>query len=196
MHIGVVGLGAGTLAAYGRKGDRVRFYEINPDVIKIANDPQCFTYLTNCSAEVNTVLGDARVSMERELAEGSQQFDVLALDAFSSDAIPAHLLTQQAFRTYLAHLRDPGGILAVHVSNKVLELHPVVRAMADYYGLVSIAIWVPSDDEFTYGSDWILLSRDSGAFSAKAFQDVGRSLDDYAPLRWTDDYYSIFSVMR
>ena len=124
QRVGVIGLGAATLASYGRPGDYYRFYEINPLVIEVARKQ--FTYLSDCPAKVDVVLGDARLSLDRE---PSQQFDVLAVDAFSSDSIPVHLLTLEAFRLYFRHLR-PDGVLAVHVSNTHLKLEPVVGRLA------------------------------------------------------------------
>jgi len=110
-RIGVVGLGAGTVAAYAQAGDYVRMYEINPEVKRLATTR--FTYLSNCLGRVEVVLGDARLSLERE---PPQEFDLLVLDAFSSDAIPVHLLTREAFGLYERHLR-PGGMIAAHISN-------------------------------------------------------------------------------
>ncbi|MES1194702.1 MAG: fused MFS/spermidine synthase, partial [Opitutus sp.] len=123
-RIGLVGLGTGTVAIHGKEGDTVRIYEIDPQVERLARSR--FRYLELSPAKVDVILGDARLSMERELANReSQQFDVLALDAFSSDAIPVHLLTVEAFGIYLSHLK-PDGVIAVHVSNRYLELRPVV----------------------------------------------------------------------
>ena len=115
LKIGVIGLGTGTIAAYGSKGDVYRFYDINPAVIRIANTE--FTYLRNSEATIETPLGDARLSLEREPA---QDFDLLAIDAFSSDSIPVHLLTQEALTIYRRHMK-PGGIIAFHVTNRYLE---------------------------------------------------------------------------
>src|SRR5439155_682177 len=125
-----------TIAAYGRPGDYVRFYEINPEVLRLAHETEYFSYLRTSAARVEVILGDARLSMERELEQGgSQQFDVLVLDAFSGGAIPLHLLTEEAFRIYFGHLRNPGGILALHISNAHIDLRPVVFALADHFGL-------------------------------------------------------------
>jgi SAM-dependent methyltransferase len=138
--LGLVGLGTGTLAAYGRSGDQLRIYEINPAVEQLARDP--FTHLARSPAKIDVVMGDARLSLEREFAAGgSQQFDLLALDAFSSDAIPVHLLTREAVALYLRHLR-PDGMLAVHISNRYLNLEPVVRALAQEFGMGMVTIWM------------------------------------------------------
>ncbi|MFZ5829847.1 MAG: spermidine synthase [Planctomycetota bacterium] len=146
VRIGVVGLGTGTMAAFGRKGDVVRFYEINPAVLEIART--WFTYLRDSPAKVEVELGDARLTLERELAENRPQgFHVLALDAFSSDAIPTHLLTNEAFAVYDKHLA-PDGVLAVHISNRYLDLSPVVRKLADKHGFRVIRI------DTDYPSEW------------------------------------------
>src|SRR5262249_55601895 len=133
-HVGMVGLGVGTLAAYGRPGDRFRFYEINPDVIRLAEEH--FTFLKDSQAEIDMVVGDARLSLERE---SPQNFDLLVLDAFRSDAVPAHLLTEEAFAIYLKHLR-PEGVLAFHVTNRHLDLEPVIRGAAQRFDLHAVKI--------------------------------------------------------
>jgi spermidine synthase len=123
VRIGVVGLGVGTLSAYGRAGDAIRFYELDPDVLKLARSH--FGYLNASPATLEFALGDARLSLERELAQGKpQKFDVLAIDAFSSDSIPVHLITREAIRLYMQHLA-PAGVLAIHISNRFLDLKPV-----------------------------------------------------------------------
>src|SRR5262249_23678636 len=131
LRVGVVGLGTGTIAAYGQAGDTYRFYDINPAVVALSEGPQrMFTYLRDGPARVEIVLGDARLSLERERKRsGAQGFDVLAIDAFTSDSIPVHLLTKEAFELYLSHLARPDGILAIHISNRQLDLAPVVRAL-------------------------------------------------------------------
>src|SRR5690606_7973877 len=125
LRVGVVGLGAGTLATYGRPGDTYRFYEINPQVIEVAKTE--FSYLGSSRATIETLLGDARLTMEREPA---QHYDVLAIDAFSSDSIPTHLMTWQAMGIYLKNMKDDG-VIAFHVTNRFLNLAPVVRRIAD-----------------------------------------------------------------
>ena len=128
LRIGIIGLGIGTLASYGRPGDYIKFYEIDPEVINVAHNENYFTYLSDCQAQVETVLGDARISLERELAENSpQHYDIFVIDAFTSDAIPAHLLTKEAFEIYLSHLNSDG-IIAVHITNRHLNLVPVLHA--------------------------------------------------------------------
>ena len=134
VRLGVIGLGAGTMAAYGRKGDYVRFYDINPLVVDVARNE--FWFLSGTKAGVGVALGDARISLEREMP---QNFDVLVIDAFSSDAIPVHLLTLEAFAQYLRHLKE-GGAIAVHVSNRYLDLEPVVAKAAAAMHLLGTAV--------------------------------------------------------
>lgn len=198
MRVGVVGLGTGTVAAYGQPGDVYRFYEINPVVERIARDEQYFTYLADSLAETDVVLGDARLSLEQELKrDDRQQFDVIVLDAFSSDSIPVHLLTKEAMALYLAHLRGPDGIIAVHVSNRVLDLKPVVWALADAYGLDNAFIDDPGDDDGAFGSDWILLSPGSRALAQPKIRErTTLRVNERKPLLWTDEYHDLFRVVK
>ena len=170
-RIGLVGLGAGTLAAYGLPGDVFRFYEIDPAIVDVAR--RHFSFLRRTPATVEIALGDARLTLEAELRRGeSQQFDVLLLDAFSGDAIPVHLLTQEAVALYLAHLK-PGGVLAVHISNRHLDLRPVVEGLARHHGLhfVNISHTAEDKDWWLYSSSWMLLTAD-GAHVATVAQEV------------------------
>ena len=196
-HIGLVGLGTGTLAAYGRAGDRLRIYEINPEVERIARTH--FLFLEQTPADVAVVLGDARLTLERELAAGQPQaFDLLALDAFSSDAIPVHLLTQEAMETYLKHLA-PGGIIAVHTSNRYLDLQPVVEGLARRLELKVLTI-TDDDSEFwwIYGTTWMLLAREKEVLEKDAFYERMRAPServDAVPL-WTDERASLLRILR
>ena len=159
LRIGVVGLGAGTLAAYGKPGDYIRFYEINPEVTRIASGPY-FSYLKDCPARLDVIAGDARLSMESELERGQpQQFDLLAIDAFSGDAIPVHLLTEEAFQIYLREMKA-GGIIAVHITNTYFDLRPVLKRVAEHFGLHYLLMHTDGDNTVTTYSDWVLLSRD------------------------------------
>jgi hypothetical protein len=191
MHLGVIGLGTGTLATYGRAGDRVRYYEINPLVIKIAHSE--FTYLTDCQAQLEIVLGDARLSLERE---PEQNFDVLAVDAFSSDSIPVHLLTVEAFRLYFHHLK-PDGVLAVHVSNKYLDLKPIVELAARALDKETRVIDTDDDDEIgEFGSTWVLMAGRQ-FFERPQIHDMGSMLLARNELRlWTDDYSNLFRILK
>jgi SAM-dependent methyltransferase len=192
VRVGVVGLGAGTLAAYGRAGDVFRFYDINPQVVELARTE--FSFLKDSPARVEVQLGDARLSLERESA---QNFDVLALDAFSSDAIPVHLLTAEAIRSYLRQLR-PGGVLAVHVSNRYLDLVPVLQRAAQQLSLELREVANRDDDEVgVYRSDWLLLSASPAAFGGRLLKVAARKIDADPRVRlWTDDYSDLYRILK
>ena len=192
QRVGIVGLGTGTVASYGRRGDAYVYYEINPLVEKLAR--QEFTYLSDNPAKTEVVLGDARLSLEKE---SPREFDVLAVDAFSSDSIPIHLLTQEALALYFRHLK-PSGLLAVHISNRYLDLQPVLRSYADINDKATIAMHNEADDDNSInGSTWILLgSRDNAAL--KGLHDDGNSDAEPVPASfrpWTDNYSNLFSVI-
>ena len=195
LRIGVIGLGAGTLAAYGRPGDEIEFYDINPAVARIARSE--FTFLAGCQAKTSVITGDARISLTRQASQG---FDLLVVDAFTGDAIPVHLLTREAFALYWRHLR-PDGVLAVHISNRYLNLAPVVaRGAADFR---KEAIRVDDNaDENTNASAtaYALLSSRPGFFEAEVFR---RNPQSISPLRpeasvpaWTDDYSNLFRILK
>jgi hypothetical protein len=198
LRIGVVGLGAGTLAAYGEAGDYVRFYEINPDVIQVATDDRYFTFLKDCRAQLTVVPGDARISMEHELEQNQpQQFDVLAIDAFSGDAVPVHLLTREAFDIYLKELK-PGGILAVHVTNTHLDLTRVLSPIAARYRLNYALLHTSGENAFSVKSDWVLLSaneRFMAALLTPAEMATSKAPESQVSL-WTDDYSNLFQVLK
>jgi SAM-dependent methyltransferase len=191
-RVGVIGLGTGTLAAYGRNGDLFRFYDINPLVERIATS--LFTYLRESQATIEVVPGDARLSLA---AEGPERYDVIVVDAFSGDAIPVHLLTRQAVELYLRHLR-PGGIIAFHVSNQFLDLTPVVKKEAEKAGLQDAFIATADhDNDGEYGADWVLVSEDKSFFLRKEVAGVATPVADRAGLRlWTDDYNSVLPLLR
>ncbi len=196
LHIGVVGLGTGTIAVYGTKPDRIRFYEINPEVIRLCD--KHFTYRKDTPAKVTTVLGDARLQMEYELARGeSQQFDVLAIDAFSSDAIPIHLLTRECFAIYQKHMR-PDGILVVHVSNRHLDLKPIVRALGNE-GHKEV-IWINAEkdaDQHTDTSNWLLVTSNQDFLDQKSVAEavIPFGPESKPPLLWTDDFAALLQVL-
>jgi SAM-dependent methyltransferase len=191
-RVGVIGLGAGTIAAYGRPGDTYRFYEINPLVVRLADTE--FSYLRDCEAKVDIVAGDARLSLE---SEPPQDFDVLAVDAFSGDSIPVHLLTREAFDLYFRHLKD-GGILAVHVSNKYLDLKPVVQLAAETARKEAVAVDTEDDEENgVYGSNWILVSGDRHRLGGPSLSKAGKPLFPIEGVRlWTDDYSNLFRILK
>lgn len=195
LRIGGVGLGAGTIAAYGEPGDLIRFYEINPEVIRLATIGTYFTYLKDCRAQVEVMPGDARLSMERELDRGEpQKFDVLAIDAFSGDAIPVHLLTEEAFQVYLKHLSGPQAIIAIHITNTYLDLRPVVLRLADRFGLRSAWISSGSEGDGVSASSWMLLSQ-SNPLVARAAGTLNGVRPPESWL-WTDDYSNLFQVLK
>ncbi len=199
VRIGAVGMGVGTVAGYVRAGDLIRFYEINPQVMRLdLGENAVFTYLNDCAGRFEIVRGDARLSMERELEENRpQQYDVLILDAFSSDAIPVHLLTVEAMQMYMKHLRDEESVIAVHISNRAVDLKPVVAGLARKLGLE--AVWVRKGPvgETINGSDWIILSRSRSTLDADDFRKEGRPmLAEGNPPLWTDDYSDLFSLIK
>jgi len=196
LRVGVVGLGVGTLSSYGKTGDYFRFYEINPEVTRIANDERYFHYLKNCPARVDVVTGDARLSMEDELNRGqAQNLDLLALDAFSGDAIPVHLLTAEAFEIYLRQI-SLGGIIAVHVTNTYFDLQPMLRRVAERFGLQYTLVHTGGDGAVSTYSDWILLSHDKDALAGfPAGGSRARALKSDITL-WTDDYSNLFWALR
>lgn len=195
FRIGVVGLGAGTIATYGEPGDYLRFYEINPEVIRVAMEGRYFTYLKDCQARVEVVPGDARISMERELERDEpQKFDVLAIDAFTGDAIPIHLLTEEAFQIYLKHLSGPQAIIALHISNSYLDLRPVVLKLTGRYGLRSAWINSGGDGETVSPSEWMLLSQSNALVTSAAGTLKGVRLPESR--LWTDDYSNLFQVLK
>ena len=191
-RVGVVGLGAGTIAAYGKPGDLFRFYEIDPRVETIAKN--VFTYLRDSKAKIDLVEGDARLSME---TEPPQQYDVLAVDAFSGDAIPVHLLTAEAIQLYQRHMR-PGGILAFHVSNTYVDLGPVVAQQAEHAGLSAVMVSNP-DDEYTggYAADWVLVTSNREFLGLPKISQKAETISPKPGLRlWTDDYSSLWPIMK
>ena len=194
MRVGVIGLGTGTLAAYGRKGDSFRFYEINPQVIAIAKSE--FSFLPDSEAGVELALGDARLNLERE---APQAFDVLAVDAFSSDAIPVHLITKEALGAYLRHMK-PDGIVAFHVSNRFLSLVPVVARLAKEHGVHVVLVsdrGKDGDDDHTT-TDWVLVSRDPKSLQAPEIKAASpEEAEDRKNWRtWTDDYSNLVQILR
>jgi spermidine synthase len=200
LHVGVLGLGAGTLATYGQKGDIYRFYEINPVVVKLAEgEGGFFTFLRDSKADIKVVAGDARISLEKELSHGQlQNFDVLVLDTFSSDSIPVHLVTKEAFALYLDHL-VPNGVIAAHISNRHLDLRPVFWRLAQEYGLNIVQINRPaSSSQDGFPSEWILLTRDSQLLELPAIKSHTISFDGYeTPITlWTDNYSNLFQILK
>lgn len=191
LRVGVIGLGVGTLVSYGRKGDYFRLYEIDPLVIGVANSH--FSYLSRTAATTEIVLGDARLQLERE---PDQKLDVLVVDAFSGDSVPVHLLTREAFAQYFRHLK-PDGVLAVHITNRFLNLQPVVKTAAEHFGKEVRLISASGDSEkLLLRSQWALISKDAAFFTNPLLADatVLTAPDRFKP--WKDDYSSLLSVLE
>jgi spermidine synthase len=187
-RVAIIGLGAGTLAAYGRHGDQFLFYDINPAVIQVAEHD--FRFLAESDAQTSVVLGDGRLSLEREPPKA---FDMIVLDAFSDDSIPIHLLTREALETYFQHLRE-GGVLAIHITSRYLDLDPVVEAQAAALGKQVLLIHNQADkDRGVADADWAILS-----------DEVLPDLSAYShppatprmPRPWTDDFSNLFRALR
>jgi spermidine synthase len=191
-RVGAVGLGAGTLAAYGLPGDVFHFYEINPRVEIIAN--HTFTYLRESQAKIEIAHGDARLSME---AEAPENYDVIAVDAFSGDAIPVHLLTAEAIQLYQRHLR-PGGIVAFHISNQYLDLAPVVKEQADHAGLKAVLISTSDiPEEGAFAADWVLVTANDKFLALPEVSGASAEIAPRPGLRlWTDDYSSLLPIFN
>lgn len=199
LKVGLLGLGVGTLATYGQPGDEYRLYEINPIVIDLAEgEGGYFSFLKDSKADITTVEGDARISLEQELAAGEpQNFDVLVLDTFSSDSIPVHLVTKEAFDLYLKHLA-PDGVIAAHISNRHLDLRPVFWQLAQYYHLQIVSVSYGGDNNGGYITEWLLLTRDPALLQIPEILAHSEPFDGYTTsIRlWTDDYSNLFQILR
>ena len=196
LRIGVIGMGAASIAALARQGDEVVFYEIDPGVIRVARE--IFRYWTGSPAKVEAREGDARIVLERELQQGAApRFDVLALDAFTGNAIPSHLLTAEAFEAYAASLAD-NGVIAMHVSNPYLDLARVALGHARELGLAMAHITTPADERTgAEGAIWVLLAREPSFLADEAIARVSAPppAADRA-VRWTDDRNSLLPILR
>ena len=197
LRVGVIGLGAGTIATYGLEGDYFRFYEINPDVIEIAEDH--FTYVKDSVAAVDVVTGDARVRMESELSGNQpQEFDILAVDAFSSDAIPIHLLTAESVETYWRHLR-PDGLLLFHISNHTLNLEPVVWGLAEFSGNSTLFLLDSGDEERGINpATWMIMTDNQEFLADEVIREAATEPTDprASALLWTDDFAGLWQVLK
>jgi hypothetical protein len=195
-RIGILGLGCGTLAAYGRPGDTLRIYEINPQVVEIAR--RDFSYLKDTPAKVEIAMGDARLVLDGESTEPSQLFDILVMDAFSGDSVPVHLITREAFASYFRHLK-PTGILAVNISNAYLTLDPVMERGASALGKVALVYhWNPRDDDtMCFSCSWTLIMDPATAAAHPELQRQAKLLRQERPFRvWTDDFSNMFTVLK
>lgn len=194
QKVAVFGLGAGSIAGYGRPGDTYRFYEINPLVERLARSE--FFYLPEARAKIEVAMGDARLSLE---SEARQNFDVLAVDCFSGDSIPVHLLTLEAVKLYFEHLK-PDGVLAVHVSNRFLELEPVLAKIAAALGKAVILVETEEeegDESNCFGTSWVLLANHKEVFEQDPIRGSGKPLEAKAAMPlWTDSYSSLFRILK
>lgn len=189
-RIGIIGLGVGTIASYGKPRDIYRFYEIDADVIQIANSQ--FTFLRDSAAEIEVVQGDARLTLEKE---SPQRFDVLVVDAFSGDAIPLHLMTAEAFEVYLKHL-IPDGVIAFHVTNAFLDLAPIVQQLGELYGLKAAHIY-DADRYSNFPSSWILLCKDQEFLDLPYIKEATVPIQPRPELRiWTDDFSNLLQALK
>ena len=189
-HVGVVGLGVGTVATYAKPGDNYRFYEINPDVVRLAK--KYFTYLSDCQGKQTIVVADARQAMERE---SDQKFDVLIVDAFSGDAIPAHLVTEEAFDIYRRHLK-PDGVLAFHISNLYFDLQPLVAAGADRFGWKALTYQSKGDKKTgTKPAVWMVMAKDINRPLFDSLRKVGKAYDG-PRVKWTDRRSSLWEIRK
>ncbi|MCL1920814.1 MAG: fused MFS/spermidine synthase [Kiritimatiellaeota bacterium] len=195
MSVGVVGLGAGMLALYGREGDLYRFFEINPQVVQIATAPQLFSFLPDARCAIDLIDGDARRMLETERATGDPLYDMLVIDAYSGDAVPYHLVTREAFRLYLDRLA-PGGMLAVHISNWHIDLLPVCKAVAADLGVYMVGTIGYADTPVTSGSIWVFMTRHPVTYphSEKVRRVNWDDVRDIRPL--TDDRGSLLPLLR
>lgn len=196
LRIGVVGLGSGTMAAHGQPGDRMRFFEIDPDVVRLSQDQ--FTFLADSPATIDIAQGDGRIQLEQELARGEERFDILVVDAFTGDAVPIHLLTEECIALYRERL-EPDGVLCVHTSNAFLDLSRVVRGLAGTIGWQAVRIVSP--ERYLDGIDeayWVIVTdnREVLADLTTAAEYRGWTDRDPAPLVWTDTYASLWQVLK
>jgi hypothetical protein len=189
--MGILGLGAGALAAYGQAGDTIHLYEINPLVLDLARSQ--FTYLADTPAKVDVSLGDGRLSLERE---PNEKFDLLVMDAFSGDSVPVHLITREAFAMYFEHLK-PGGMVAVNISNRYLDLEPVMERAGTAFGKKTLDFDLDpeADDLLCNVSSWVLF-----VDPQRPLPDVlrfGRVLPPHPGFKiWTDDFSNMFSILK
>ncbi len=191
QRVGVIGLGTGTLAVWGKPGDTYRFYDINPQVVDIARNQ--FTYLNDSKASVDISLGDARLSLERETPH---EFDVLVVDAFSSDSIPVHLITREAMAVYLKHVK-PDGAVVFHVTNRFLKLAPVVKQIADELKLHTALIVDEAEDSIYSKTDWVIVTRDKALLEKEAVAAKTSAIDPIPGLgTWTDDFNNLYQILK
>jgi hypothetical protein len=190
QRVGVVGLGAGTIAGYAHTGDIYRFYEINPQIIEIARRE--FTYLSDSLGSVDVILGDARLSLDRD----SSKFDVLVVDAFSGDAIPVHLLTREAVQLYLRHM-SADGVMVFHITNRFFNLAPQIASLAASIGQQARLIEREGrDDAEVLRSSWVLVARGESFSSRPGLAGISKEIAAASARCWTDDYNNLLTMLR
>ena len=198
LRIGVLGLGAGTIAAFGETGDLVRFYEINPAVIRYStSEKPLFSYLANTPATTEIVEGDARLSLEREFASGHPgKFDILVMDAFSSDSVPVHLLTREAFALYRSHLRDDESIIAINISNRFLDFKDLISSQARELDMLPVMFQLADQTPTHSPSAWILLSRSLPFLQDPVVHQYGIPWIPKREVIWTDSFSNLYQILR
>ena len=200
MHIGVLGMGVGTVAAWGKTGDQIRFYEINPAVIHYAasKTKPIFQFIQRSPAEITVVPGDARLSMDREFNKGQVlNFDILVLDAFTSDAIPAHLITQEALALYRKHLRGPESMIAINISNRFLDLRDLMHSLAAAEGLHCALFPSKGRTEgLETSSLWVIMSEFDAFFELPNIQDAASDYESSREIIWTDRFSSLMPLFK
>jgi hypothetical protein len=194
-RVGVVGLGTGTVAAYGKPGDDITFYEIDPLVERLAR--ALFTYLRDSPAQTHIVLGDARLSIAREAVSAANRYDVIVLDAFSGDAIPVHLLTTEAISLYRRRLR-PDGALVFNISSQYLDLAPELALQARNAGMKALLVHSTDDERRgIFAADWVILSANESLMGRPEIVNAAQPLREIPGLRlWTDDYSSLLPLLQ
>ncbi len=196
IKVGLIGLGAGTLAAYSRPGDEYTFYELNPNVEAMAW--RYFSYLEKSKGDINIILGDGRVSLNNELTAGKiNNYQVLVLDAFSGDSVPAHLLTKEAFELYFKHLEGEG-ILAIHVSNSHLDLTSLTRGLADSLGKSALYFETAANVDEVNQTQWVLITNNRAFLNNRKVKDLTSAWPNKVDknIVWTDDYSNLLSVLK
>jgi hypothetical protein len=197
LRVGFIGLGAGVLSSYGREGDQFWFYEINPEVLEIAQS-EYFTFLKDSLADVEIKLGDGRLLLKREFEQhGSLNFDLLVLDAFNSGSIPTHLLTIEAMNLYFDHI-EPDGLLAIHISNRFLNLAPIIWQLADTKGISGTTFFDTTKDDFISPSRWVVLTNNQEFLSSTEVRNREIDNDIYVDNQrlWTDDYTNMIAALK
>ncbi|WP_426370528.1 spermidine synthase [Pseudocolwellia sp. HL-MZ7] len=194
MNVGLIGLGAGTLATYGRRGDSYTFYELNPNVERMAR--QYFTYIDNSKANVEVIIGDGRVTLQKELDNGdANAFDVLVVDAFSGDSVPAHLLTVEAFDLYFLHLKT-SGVLAIHVSNSHLDLTALVKGLAVNRDYSALYFKTEATDTEVTQTEWVIVTNNQSFIRNAKVKRLQSEWPNDNELVWTDNYSNLLSVLK